>query len=111
VPFDFVRFSIRASGKKHTMLIAAQLWVSLRYPSFVLALAVGIEGTFFVLVASAAKIGVLLPWEMPINILATQRWHATTPAVRPLPIVTARLGSETERDKIDCPPSGEAVTS
>jgi len=52
------------------LLIAVQLWVALRYASFVPALATGIGGTFFAVVATSAKVGVVLPWQIPVNQLA-----------------------------------------
>jgi lantibiotic transport system permease protein len=52
------------------LLIAVQLWIALRYASFVPALAVGIAGTFFAVVATSAKVGVVLPWQIPVNQLA-----------------------------------------
>lgn len=52
------------------LLIGVQLWVALHYGSFVPALALGIGGTFFAVVATSAKIGVLLPWQIPVNQLA-----------------------------------------
>lgn len=58
------------------LLVAVRLWIALRFPSFVPALAVGIGGTFFAVVASAAKIGVVLPWQIPINQLATDPGRA-----------------------------------
>ncbi len=53
------------------LLIAVQLWLALRYASFVPALAVGIGGTFFAVVGTSARIGVVLPWQIPVNILAS----------------------------------------
>lgn len=53
------------------LLVAVQLWIALRFPSFVPALATGIGGTFFAVVASAARIGIVLPWQIPINQLAS----------------------------------------
>ena len=47
-----------------------QLWIALRYASFVPALATGIGGTFFAVVATSAKVGVVLPWQIPVNQLA-----------------------------------------
>ena len=35
------------------------------------ALAVGIGGTFFAVVATSAKVGAVLPWQIPVNQLAT----------------------------------------
>ncbi len=52
------------------LLVAVQLWIALRYSSFVPALAVGIGGTFFAVVATSAKIGALMPWQIPVNQLA-----------------------------------------
>ncbi|WP_297509319.1 ABC transporter permease [uncultured Caulobacter sp.] len=52
------------------LLIAIQLWTALRFSSFVPALALGIGGTFFSVVATNAKEGVFFPWQMPVNMLA-----------------------------------------
>lgn len=60
------------------LLIAIQLWLSLRFASFVPGLAVGIGGTFFAVVATAAKQGVFWPWQMPINMLAEEAWRVNT---------------------------------
>ena len=53
------------------LLVAVQLWIALRYASFVPALATGIGGTFFAVVATSAKAGILLPWQIPVNQLAS----------------------------------------
>lgn len=58
------------------LLVAVQLWIALRYASFVPALAVGIGGTFFAVVATSAKIGALLPWQIPVNQLAADPQRA-----------------------------------
>jgi lantibiotic transport system permease protein len=60
------------------LMIAIQFWIALRFASFVPALAVGIGGTFFSVVATSAKQGVFFPWQMPINMLATESWRANT---------------------------------
>jgi ABC-2 type transport system permease protein len=52
------------------LLVAVQLWIALRYASFVPALATGIGGTFFAVVATSAKAGMLMPWQIPVNQLA-----------------------------------------
>lgn len=52
------------------LLVALQLWIALRFSSFVPALATGIGGTFFAVVATSAKAGVVLPWQIPVNQLA-----------------------------------------
>lgn len=58
------------------LLVTVQLWIALRFASFVPALATGIAGTFFAVVASSAKIGVVLPWQIPINQLASDPGRA-----------------------------------
>ena len=58
-------------GTPMTPARAVQLWIALRYASFVPALATGIGGTFFAVVATSAKIGVVLPWQFPVNQLAS----------------------------------------
>lgn len=60
------------------LLTAVQLWVALRFASFVPALSVGIGGTFFAVVATSAKAGVYLPWQMPVNMLASEAWRSQT---------------------------------
>ena len=60
------------------LMVAIQLWIALRFASFVPALAVGIGGTFFSVVATAAKQGVFFPWQMPVNMLATEAWRVNT---------------------------------
>lgn len=49
------------------LLAAIQLWVALRFASFVPAIVVGIAGTFFAVVAPSAKIGIYSPWQIPLN--------------------------------------------
>lgn len=58
------------------LLVAVQLWIALRYASFVPALATGIGGTFFAVVATSAKIGAFLPWQIPVNQLASDPLRA-----------------------------------
>ena len=47
-----------------------QLWVALRFRSFVAPLTLGLGGTFVAVAASGAKEGVYLPWLMPLNIIS-----------------------------------------
>lgn len=61
-----------------TLMIAIQLWTALRFASFVPALALGIGGTFFSVVATAAKQGVFFPWQMPVNMMARDAWRIET---------------------------------
>lgn len=68
------------------LLVAVQLWIALRYASFVPVLAVGIGSTFFAVVATSAKVGAFLPWQIPVNQLAAtrsvhgRRWSWAAPA-------------------------------
>jgi lantibiotic transport system permease protein len=57
------------------LLTAIQFWTAMRFASFVPALAIGIGGTFFSVVATAAEAGVFFPWQMPVNMLATEAWR------------------------------------
>src|SRR5262249_8887722 len=52
------------------LMIAVQLWVALRFSSFLPGLILGIAGTFFAVVATGAKEGVFMPWQMPVNVTA-----------------------------------------
>lgn len=61
-----------------TLMIAIQFWIAMRFSSFVPALAVGIGGTFFSVVATAAKQGVFFPWQMAINMLSDEPWRMQT---------------------------------
>lgn len=79
-PFD-ARTYLETMGRMYLaamLLIAVQLWLALRFSSFVPGLVVGIGGTFFAVVASSARAGVFLPWQMPINMLATEGWRVHT---------------------------------
>ena len=60
------------------LMIALQLWTALRFASFVPGLVLGIGGTFFAVVATSAKEGVFLPWQMPVNMLASEAWRVNT---------------------------------
>lgn len=60
------------------LMVALQFWTAMRFASFVPALTLGIGGTFFSVVATAAKQGVFFPWQMPVNMLATESWRVTT---------------------------------
>ncbi len=60
------------------LMVALQFWTALRFASFVPALVLGIGGTFFSVVATAAKQGVFFPWQMPVNMLAADSWRVTT---------------------------------
>ena len=60
------------------LLIAIQLWTALRFASFVPGLVLGIGGTFFAVVATSARQGVFLPWQMPVNMLASEAWRVNT---------------------------------
>ncbi|MFW2342593.1 ABC transporter permease [Brevundimonas sp.] len=61
-----------------TLVVVIQLWIALRWSSFVPGLVVGIGGTFFAVVATSARVGVFLPWQMPVNMLASEGWRMET---------------------------------
>ena len=63
------------------LMIAIQFWTAIRFASFVPGLVLGIGGTFFAVVATSAKQGVFMPWQMPVNILATEAWRVQTALV------------------------------
>jgi hypothetical protein len=60
------------------LMVALQFWTALRFASFVPALVLGIGGTFFSVVATAAKQGVFFPWQMPVNMLSQEAWRVNT---------------------------------
>jgi len=60
------------------LMIALQLWTALRFASFVPGLVLGIGGTFFAVVATSAKDHVFLPWQMPVNMMASDAWRVNT---------------------------------
>ncbi|HRO31776.1 MAG TPA: ABC transporter permease [Brevundimonas sp.] len=59
------------------LMIAIQFWAALRFASFVPALALGIGGTFFAVVATGAKQGVFFPWQMAVNVMGEGWRHDT----------------------------------
>lgn len=60
------------------LMIAIQFWTAIRFASFVPGLALGIGGTFFAVVATSARQGAFMPWQMPVNVLATEAWRVQT---------------------------------
>lgn len=59
-----------------SLLIALQLWIALRFSSFVPALVAGIAGTFFAVVAPDAEMGALSPWQLPLRTLSPDAHEA-----------------------------------
>ena len=49
-----------------------QLWVALRFRSFVPPLVFGIAGTFVAVAATSARQGLYFPWLMAVNVLASE---------------------------------------
>lgn len=60
------------------LMVAIQFFLAIRFSSFVPGLVLGIAGTFFATVATGAKQGVFLPWQMPVNVLSTEGWRVNT---------------------------------
>ena len=49
------------------LILSLHLWIALRWPSFSVALGVGVAGTFFALFAASARVGKFYPWLLPVN--------------------------------------------
>lgn len=86
------------------LLIAVQLWTALRFHSFVPGLTLGIGGTFFAVVATSAKEGVFLPWQMPVNVFASDPARAqlalTLGGVGGLVVLTLAIAHLARRDPV-----------
>lgn len=54
-----------------TLVAMLQLWVALRFRSFVPPLVFGIAGTFAAIAATSAEEGIYFPWLMAVNMLTT----------------------------------------
>lgn len=52
------------------LMIVLQLWVALRFASFVPPLVLGIGGTLVAVAATAARQGIYFPWLLPVNALS-----------------------------------------
>ena len=76
-PLAFAGLALRIYGAG-LLMVVIQLWIALRFASFVPGLAFGIGGTFFAVIATASRVGVFLPWQMPVNMLATEAWRWQT---------------------------------
>ncbi len=61
-----------------TLVAMLQLWVALRFRSFVPPLVFGIAGTFAAIVATSAKEGPFFPWLMAVNMLNADPVPQTT---------------------------------
>lgn len=55
-----------------TLVAMLQLWVALRFRSFVPPLVFGIAGTFAAIVATSAEEGIYFPWLMAVNVLTLE---------------------------------------
>lgn len=58
-------------GVAAMLVCMLQLWVALRFRSFVPPLILGIGGTFAAIAATGARQGAFFPWLMSVNMLAT----------------------------------------
>jgi len=52
------------------LILSANLWIAIRWPSFTVPLAAGIAGTFFAVFAESAKAAAYYPWLLPVNALS-----------------------------------------
>lgn len=64
--FDDMAVGMLAMAVGAIPMVLLQLWVALRWPSFVVPLVVGILGTFFALVITASGTNVYIPWLLQI---------------------------------------------
>lgn len=74
---DVIRVMPRILGASLLMLVV-QYALALYFRSFVPPLVIGFGGILFALGAYSSKLGVFLPWMMPINQLATVQWRVDT---------------------------------
>ncbi len=51
-------------------MVMIQLWIALRFKSFVAPLTTGLAGTFFAVAAFGAKETIVIPWVMPVSVIA-----------------------------------------
>jgi len=51
------------------LILAINLWIALRWPSFTVPLATGIAGTFVALFGNSVKVAQYYPWLLPVNVL------------------------------------------
>ena len=51
-------------------MVMIQLWIALRFRSFVAPLTTGLAGTFFAVAAFGARETVFIPWVMPVSVIA-----------------------------------------
>ena len=51
------------------LMTIAQLWVALRFGSFLAPLCLGLAGTFVCLASMGAKESVVVPWAMPLSVM------------------------------------------
>ena len=54
------------------LILSANLWVALRWPSFTVALGAGITGTFFAVFAASAEALKYYPWLLPLNAVTSE---------------------------------------
>lgn len=52
------------------LILSANLWIALRWPSSTVALGAGIGGTFFALFATSAEGAKYYPWLLPFNVVS-----------------------------------------
>lgn len=73
-------------GVAASLVCMLQLWVALRFRSFVPPLVLGIGGTFAAIAATSARQGAYFPWLMSVNVLASEE------ATRQLAITLGGVG-------------------
>lgn len=74
VPFGWLAKHAALVWLAAWLIIAIHTWVSVRWSGFVVALGVGIGGTFFALFAASASVGKYYPWLLPMNVFSAERF-------------------------------------
>jgi ABC-2 type transport system permease protein len=79
-------FTLAKMNAAAALVCMLQLWVALRFRSFVPPLVFGIGGTFVAVAATSARQGAYFPWLMAVNVLSTE------PARQQLAMTLGALG-------------------
>ena len=66
-----LRDTIAGMAAASLLMCVIQLWIALRFRSFVPPLVLGILGTFVSVAAASAREGAYFPWLMPLHMLST----------------------------------------
>jgi len=71
-PYGQVASTLMKMWVASLLVTAFQLAIALRFASFALPVSVGIGGTFVAVAATSSQWGLVFPWLMPVNVLASE---------------------------------------